>query len=69
MEELHHRMPVVLPESLWADWLTADEGEAPHLLDAVTSLGAPRLTATPISSRVNDVRNDGPELLEPAQVA
>jgi putative SOS response-associated peptidase YedK len=68
MADLHERMPVVLPERLWADWLTADEDEAPHLLEAVAALGAPRLTATPISRRVNDVRNDGPELLEPATV-
>jgi putative SOS response-associated peptidase YedK len=68
MADLHERMPVVLPERLWADWLTADEDEAPHLLEVVTALGAPRLTATPISQRVNDVRNDGPELLEPATV-
>jgi putative SOS response-associated peptidase YedK len=68
MADLHERMPVVLPEQLWSDWLTADADEAPHLLEAVTALGAPRLTATPISRRVNDVRNDGPELLEPAPV-
>jgi putative SOS response-associated peptidase YedK len=66
MADLHERMPVVLPEQLWSDWLTADADEAPHLLEAVTALSAPRLTATPISRRVNDVRNDGPELLEPA---
>jgi putative SOS response-associated peptidase YedK len=69
MEELHPRMPLMLPESLWAEWLTADEEEAPHLLEVVTALGAPRLTATPISDRVNNVRNDGPELLEPTTVA
>jgi putative SOS response-associated peptidase YedK len=68
MADLHERMPVVLPERLWADWLTADEDEAPHLLEAVAALGAPRLTATPISRRVNDVRNEGPELLEPETV-
>jgi putative SOS response-associated peptidase YedK len=68
MADLHERMPVVLPEQLWSDWLTADADEAPHLLEAVAALGAPRLTATPISRRVNDVRNDGPELLEPAPV-
>jgi putative SOS response-associated peptidase YedK len=68
MADLHERMPVVLPEQLWSDWLTADADEAPHLLEAVGALGAPRLTATPISRRVNDVRNDGPELLEPVPV-
>jgi putative SOS response-associated peptidase YedK len=68
MADLHDRMPIVLPEGLWADWLRADADEAPHLLDAVKALGAPRLTATPISTKVNDVRNEGPDLLEPAQV-
>lgn len=66
--ELHHRMPLVLPSTLWADWLTASEQEAPHLLETVTALPAPRLRATPVSDRVNSVGNDGPELLEPATV-
>lgn len=68
MERIHHRMPVMLPQTLWQDWLTADAGDAPHLLDAVQSLDAPRLTATSISDRVNSVRNEGPELLEPGTV-
>ncbi len=68
MANLHHRMPLILPSTLWADWLTASEDDAPHLLDTVQALPPPRLTATPISDRVNSVRNDGPELLEPATV-
>ncbi len=66
MAELHHRMPVVLPPQLWDDWAGASAQEAPHLLDAVAALGPVELTATAISTRVNNVRNDGPELLEPA---
>ncbi|GGI08346.1 SOS response-associated peptidase [Egicoccus halophilus] len=65
MEQLHDRMPVMLPRRLWSDWLTASEDEAPHLVDAVAALAPPRLTATPIVDRVNNVRNEGPELLEP----
>jgi putative SOS response-associated peptidase YedK len=68
MERIHHRMPVILPRTLWQDWLTADADDAPHLLEAITALGPPRLDATPISDRVNAVRNDGPELLEPGSV-
>ena len=63
---IHHRMPVMLPEPLQDSWLDTDADDAPHLLDAVAALAAPRLQATPISTRVNNVRNDGPELLEPA---
>ena len=66
MAELHHRMPVLLPRPLWDDWAGASAQEAPHLLDAVARLGPPNLTATAITTRVNNVRNDGPELLEPA---
>jgi putative SOS response-associated peptidase YedK len=66
MEHIHERMPVILPERLWSPWLTATPERAPHLRDAVAALGAPRLVATPIGTLVNSVRNDGPELLEPA---
>lgn len=68
MERIHHRMPVILPASLWSEWLRADEEEAPHLEETITALGAPRLVATEITDRVNSVRNDGPELLTPGTV-
>lgn len=68
MERLHRRMPVVLPPNLWDDWLTADVDAAPHLLDTVGALAAPRLTATPVTDRVNSVRNEGPELLRAGSV-
>lgn len=68
MTTIHDRMPLMLPTTLRQDWLTADADAAPHLLDAVGALGPPRLRATPITDRVNSVRNDGPELLEPGSV-
>lgn len=68
MAELHHRMPVILPERLWSDWLTADVREAAHLQQVVATAGTPALEAVPITDRVNNVRNDGPELLEPGRV-
>ena len=68
MTDIHHRMPVILPRNLWDTWLTASEDDAPHLLDVIASMPVPRLRATAISDRVNAVRNDGPELLEPGTV-
>ncbi|MEX0591969.1 MAG: SOS response-associated peptidase [Nitriliruptoraceae bacterium] len=62
---IHDRMPVILPATLWDTWLSAEADEAPYLHDAVLALDPPELTMTPISTRVNNVRNDGPELLEP----
>jgi putative SOS response-associated peptidase YedK len=66
---LHDRMPVMLPRTLWDDWAAAEPTQAPHLVDAVAALAPPRLRATPISTRVNAVRNEGPELLTPASPA
>ena len=68
MAGLHHRMPVILPARLWEEWLTADPQEAEHLQQVVANAGVPRLEAVPITDRVNNVRNDGPELLEPGEV-
>lgn len=68
MADLHHRMPVVLPENLWSTWLEASEKEAPYLHEVITNAGVPRLEARAISDRVNNVRNEGPELLEPGTV-
>jgi len=63
---IHDRMPVILPEDRWATWLDRDN----HDLDALVGLLVPApddlLEARPVSTLVNSVRNDGPELLEPA---
>ncbi|MCC5950179.1 MAG: SOS response-associated peptidase [Nitriliruptoraceae bacterium] len=67
MRDIHHRMPVILPPTLWHDWLRPTD-DAPHLLEAIRSMSPPALRATPITDRVNSVRNDGPELLEPGTV-
>jgi putative SOS response-associated peptidase YedK len=69
LADIHERVPLILPERLWADWLTASPDDAPHLEAAVRALGPPTLVAEPISTRVNDVRNEGAELLEPVNPA
>lgn len=66
MASVHDRMPVILPEEHWTTWLDRDN----HDLDALGRLLVPAtddlLTLTPVSTLVNNVRNNGPELLEPA---
>lgn len=65
MSEIHDRMPVVLPESAWARWLDRDE----HDVDALAGLLVPApdelLGVRPVSTQVNNVRNNGPDLLDP----
>jgi putative SOS response-associated peptidase YedK len=59
MEPIHHRMPVVLPESAMETWLNGSETEAEHLL-----LHTPQhLAMHPVSTLVNNVRNNSAELI------
>lgn len=67
--DLHDRMPVVVPPRLWGRWLAAEPREADDLQRELESLDAPRLDAYAVAERVNNVRNDGPALLEPAAAA
>lgn len=65
MVDLHDRMPVLVPDDAWDRWLDpspADPGELIALLGATDEI-ALRIYA--VSRAVNDVRRDGPELLEP----
>jgi putative SOS response-associated peptidase YedK len=62
---IHDRMPVVVADSDWERWLDPTVSEP----DAVRGLMLPAQTvpldAYPVSTRVNSVRNNGPELIEP----
>ncbi|MFW2382767.1 MAG: SOS response-associated peptidase [Acidimicrobiales bacterium] len=67
MERIHHRMPVLVPPSEWDRWLDPQNG-----VDAVGELLAPApdglLKVTAVTTRVNNVRNKGAELIEAAAV-
>ena len=73
MADLHDRMPVVLDEPLWDRWLVdgragppVDEGE---LLAMLQPSDAVALRIYPVNRYVNDVRRDGPDLIEPISPA
>jgi putative SOS response-associated peptidase YedK len=65
MTKIHDRMPVILPPPLYSAWLdpTTDVDTLGRIIQQV---GPPRLRATKVTDAVNNVRNDGPELLQPA---
>lgn len=62
--ELHDRMPVVLPEASWDAWLGRTV-VAPGELHALLGPSILDLDIYPVVRLVNDVRNDGPQLIEP----
>jgi putative SOS response-associated peptidase YedK len=73
MADLHDRMPVVLEGSLCDRWLVdgragepVDEGELLAMLQPTEALS---LRIYPVNRYVNDVRRDGPELIEPLSEA
>jgi putative SOS response-associated peptidase YedK len=63
LARIHDRMPVVLPPDAWATWLDParrDPGELRALLEPRETLA---LEAYPVPPLVNNVRNNGPELI------
>ena len=69
MAEIHDRMPVILPESAWDTWLDRDIDDL-DLLGKLLVPADPALTvARRISTEVNNVRNDGPQLLDEVEPA
>ena len=66
---IHHRMPTFLPADRWDSWLNPELRD----VDAIRALldfpdPTPMLKADPVSTRVNFVRNNGPELILPIEL-
>ncbi|HEX9635590.1 MAG TPA: SOS response-associated peptidase [Candidatus Limnocylindria bacterium] len=61
---IHDRMPVVLEPADWDAWLDA-ETSVLELRPMLRPLPAEELHMHPVSPSVNNVRNEGPELLVP----
>ena len=63
---IHNRMPVVLADDDWDAWLDRELADA-AALDAILTRAAPGLTEHAVSTLVNKVANNVPELIEPLQ--
>jgi putative SOS response-associated peptidase YedK len=66
MATIHDRMPVILPESAWDTWLDRDIEDLDLLGKLLVPAPASLTVMHPVSTEVNNVRNDGPELVEEA---
>ncbi len=62
VEEVHHRMPVMLSPGEEGQWLAADSED--RLADLLDPYPADEMRAYPVSERVNDPGTDGPEIIE-----
>jgi putative SOS response-associated peptidase YedK len=65
MAPIHDRMPAILTEDRWAEWLDRDNHDLDGLGKLLVPIADDLLTVTPVAPLVNNVRNNGPELLDP----
>jgi putative SOS response-associated peptidase YedK len=65
---IHDRMPLLVERGKYGAWLDPTQ-EDPDVLGGLLVPAAPgRLEAYPVSTMVNNVKNNGPELVEPLPV-
>lgn len=67
MASIHDRMPVILPEARWDTWLDRDNGDLDRLERLLVPAADDVLVTTPVSTAVNNVRNNGAALTEPTE--
>lgn len=60
---IHDRMPMLVERDRWADWLDPGLTSTDDARALLVPAAPGRLTAYPVSTAVNNVRNNGPELL------
>lgn len=66
LAEIHSRMPVIMPPERWREWLDPQQRDISDLRSLMEySEVLDGLTAQAVSTSVNAVRNDGPELIQP----
>jgi putative SOS response-associated peptidase YedK len=66
--KIHDRTPLMIARESWEDWLDPANKDKELLMAMMlpaTSSSAGGLTSRPVSTVVNSVRNNGPDLIEP----
>jgi len=64
MRPIHNRMPVVVPPEAWERWLDPSLSNPAQLQGLLQPIEDDHLEAYEVSRLVNNVRNDGPDLIE-----
>ncbi|WP_433200389.1 SOS response-associated peptidase [Nocardia sp. CA-107356] len=68
LTRIHDRMPLPMPREHWDAWLDPDHPAPATLLETPSVESVAGIVARPVSSLVNSVRNNGPELLAPLDI-
>ncbi len=67
MRDIHHRMPVIIPERHFAEWLDRDENDTGALAKLLIPYPAKPMKAYRVAKTVGNSRNDAPVCLEPIE--
>ncbi|ARI78379.1 SOS response-associated peptidase [Halobacillus mangrovi] len=67
MEEIHHRMPVILPKSQQEHWIEPVKWKPEQAHDFVHQLSMEDLEAYEVSEYVNTAKNEGPTCIKPIE--
>jgi putative SOS response-associated peptidase YedK len=65
VKPIHNRMPVILPESAYEQWLTPEEVDSQNLSALLRPFDASQMETYPVSRMVNNPRNDHPNCIRP----
>lgn len=63
MSSIHDRMPVLVPQDRWDEWLDPANGDVESLSDLFTATNDEVLEMRAVSTDVNNVRNNSADLL------
>jgi len=64
---IHDRMPLLLPESAWAEWLDPGNEDVDALAGLLVPAPDDEIELWPVSTAVNKADNNGPELVRPVE--
>ena len=59
---IHDRMPLLVPQDQWATWLNPEQAPSGEVVVPAVATG---LEAYPVGTRVNNVKHNRAELIEP----
>lgn len=65
LASIHNRMPVILPEENYTDWLDAHPKNPDSLQQFLHPYPSDQMAATPVNTYVNNPINDSPECITP----
>ena len=65
--EIHNRMPVILPQNTYRDWLKEGENDPDLLKSFLRPYPSEEMEAYPVSRQVNSPQNDTPECIIPVE--